>query len=67
MNKRFRWETERFQRSGVYAGIQIGAAQVAQKIGFTMPGIGQPQKKKSTPQELNALRNALFEKFGSPG
>jgi len=43
--------------------IMAGMATLAGKIGFSLPGIGQP-KKKSTDQDRNALVNALLNKFG---
>ena len=39
-------------------------AQVAHKIGFSLPGIGQATKKKGTNQDRNTLVNALLDKFG---
>ena len=49
------------------AEIQAGAALVAQRIGFSLPGMGKSAKQERNPQELNAIRNRLLDEFGNPG
>jgi len=46
------------------ADTTAGIAQVAQRIGFCLPGIGKPKVKRDLAQDRNAQVNALLDRFG---
>jgi hypothetical protein len=46
------------------ADTGAGMARIAEKIGFSLPGLGLPKKKQDTPQDRNSRVNALLDRFG---